>query len=232
MAKITAIFCLILAMIQICQAWKLNVPRVLMPIAEEGSNFMVYSDDGCFTWTSTRPEVVKIIPKKLNGENGIKKTQEKSILPLQIEDGQVSGCTSAAVIHLSPHLETSMAIAKTQAIVTAENAHDRILRCDVIVDRIQSLQIVTKTLELFLEEAPEEFTVRAFNDQGSEFSSLDGLVFIWSLESNSVKGENIKFIKFRDSDYAIDSTLEKMEAKGLQGSKGKNNCNFSRIFFT
>ena len=231
MAKITAIFCLILAMIQICQAWKLNVPRVLMPIAEEGSNFMVYSDDGCFTWTSTRPEVVKIIPKKLTGENGIKKTQEKSILPLQIEDGQVSGCTSAAVIHLSPHLETSMAIAKTQAIVTAENAHDRILRCDVIVDRIQSLQIVTKTLELFLEEAPEEFTVRAFNDQGSEFSSLDGLVFIWSLESNSVKGENIKFIKFRDSDYAIDSTLEKMEAKGLQGSKGRNN-NFSRIFFT
>ena len=229
MAKITAIFCLILAMIQICQAWKLNVPRVLMPIAEEGSNFMVYSDDGCFTWTSTRPEVVKIIPKKLNGENGIKKTQEKSILPLQIEDGQVSGCTSAAVIHLSPHLETSMAIAKTQAIVTAENAHDRILRCDVIVDRIQSLQIVTKTLELFLEEAPEEFTVRAFNDQGSEFSSLDGLVFIWSLESNSVKGENIKFIKFRDSDYAIDSTLEKMEAKGLQGSKGKNNC-FSEFF--
>ena len=229
MAKITAIFCLILAMIQICQAWKLNVPRVLMPIAEEGSNFMVYSDDGCFTWTSTRPEVVKIIPKKLNGENGIKKTQEKSILPLQIEDGQVSGCTSAAVIHLSPHLETSMAIAKTQAIVTAENAHDRILRCDVIVDRIQSLQIVTKTLELFLEEAPEEFTVRAFNDQGSEFSSLDGLVFIWSLESNSVKGENIKFIKFRDSDYAIDSTLEKMEAKGLQGSKGRNYC-FSEFF--
>ena len=113
MAKITAIFCLILAMIQICQAWKLNVPRVLMPIAEEGSNFMVYSDDGCFTWTSTRPEVVKIIPKKLTGENGIKKTQEKSILPLQIEDGQVSGCTSAAVIHLSPHHETSMAIAKS-----------------------------------------------------------------------------------------------------------------------
>ena len=219
MAKITAIFCIALAVAQICQAWKLNVPRVLMPIAEEGSNFMVYSDDGCFTWTSTRPEVVKIVPKKLTGENG--KNQEKSILPLQIEDGHVSGCTSAAVIHLSPHFGTSMSIAKTQAIVTAENEHDRILRCDVIVDRIQSLQIVTKTLELFLEEAPEEFTVRAFNDQGSEFSSLDGLIFIWSLESNSVKGENVKFIKFRDSDYAIDSTLEKMESKGLQGSKGK-----------
>jgi hypothetical protein len=39
----------------------------------------------------------------------------------------------------------------------------------VIADSIRSLQIVTKTHELYLEEAPEEFTVRAYDDQGNEF---------------------------------------------------------------
>ena len=52
--------------------------------------------------------------------------------------------------------------------VTAED-DGQILRCDVIVDRIQQLRIVTKTLELFLEEAPEQFFVRAYDEQGIEF---------------------------------------------------------------
>ena len=50
-------------------------------------------------------------------------------------------------------------LAKTQALVTAED-DGQVLRCDVIVDRIKKLRIVTKTLELFLEEAPEQFFVR------------------------------------------------------------------------
>ena len=58
--------------------------------------------------------------------------------------------------------------AKTQAVVTAED-DGQILRCDVIVDRIHQLRIVTKTLELFLEEAPEQFFVRAYDEQGIEF---------------------------------------------------------------
>lgn len=49
------------------------------------------------------------------------------------------------------------------------NSPGRVLRTDVIADSIRSLQIVTKTHELFLEEAPEEFSVRAYDDQGNEF---------------------------------------------------------------
>ncbi len=50
-------------------------------------------------------------------------------------------------------------------------------RCDVIVDSIHSLQIVTRTHELFLEEAPEEFYVRAYDDQGNEFTTVQKMVF-------------------------------------------------------
>ena len=73
--------------------------------------------------------------------------------------------------------------AKTQAVVTAED-DGQILRCDVIVDRIVQLRIVTKTLELFLEEAPEQFFVRAYDEQGIEF-------VISSLETRNVVLHNL-----------------------------------------
>lgn len=220
----------ILAVVWICSAssawkFKLNVPRVLLPLADEGSNFLLHSEGGCFQWSSTRPEVVKVVPTKLNEECGNHGDKFAPILATHLEgsiqDKPVSGCTSSAIIRLPPRWGGAPSIAKTQAIVTAEDAHSdgHVLRCDVIVDRIHRLQIVTKTLELFLEEAPEEFSVRAYDDQGNEFSSLEGIVFTWSVESASNQEENVKFIKFRDSTYALEPTLMALEAKGLQGSK-------------
>ena len=47
----------------------------------------------------------------------------------------------------------------------------------MIVDTIHSLQIVTKTHELFLEEAPEESRVRAYDDQGNEFTTVTKMIF-------------------------------------------------------
>lgn len=41
-----------------------------------------------------------------------------------------------------------------------------VLRCDVIVDVISSLQIFTKTRQLFVEESPVIFEVKAYDDQG------------------------------------------------------------------
>ena len=40
------------------------------------------------------------------------------------------------------------------------------LRCDVIVDRIESIAIETTTHELYLDDSPEEFVIRAMNDEG------------------------------------------------------------------
>lgn len=207
--KVVSLFGL-LACALICQAWKLNVPRVLLPSAEEGASFLVYAKGGgCFTWSSTRPEVVKAVPAPEESSGG---------------GGGPTGCTTAANLQTFSAARRPVepaSLAKTQAVVTAEDVHSdgRILRCDVIVDRIHRLQIVTKTLELFLEEAPEEVTVRAYDNQGNEFSTLEGIVFTWNVESSSSKGDNVKFIKFRDSTYELEPSLMSLEAKGLQGSK-------------
>ena len=42
----------------------------------------------------------------------------------------------------------------------------RVLRCDVFVDTIERIEIVTTTRELLLDEAPEVFDVRAFDSEG------------------------------------------------------------------
>lgn len=188
-----------------------------MPLVDEGANFIVYSEGGCFTWTSTRPEVIGVTPTSSADQCG------SSVETFQAaSSSNEAGCTSAAIVTLAPRWGGTATLAKTQAIVTAEDAQSagHILRCDINVDRIHSLQIVTKTHELFLEEAPEEFSVRAYDDQGNEFSTLEGIVFKWTVESSSSSGsENVQFIKFRDSTYALEPKLAELEAKGMQGSK-------------
>jgi len=45
------------------------------------------------------------------------------------------------------------------------------LRCDVIVDEIVKVEIETTTKELFLDDSPEEFVLRAVNDKGMLYAS-------------------------------------------------------------
>ena len=46
------------------------------------------------------------------------------------------------------------------------------LRCDVFVDTIHKIEITTTTRELLLEEAPEMFDVRAFDEEGTQVCSV------------------------------------------------------------
>lgn len=76
---------------------------------------------------------------------------------------QVLGCSSKVSV-------SSLSNEKVRriAIIFAEDANSgETIRCDVIVDTIKSLQIVTKTRELFVGDAPELFEVSAFDDQGT-----------------------------------------------------------------
>ena len=46
-------------------------------------------------------------------------------------------------------------------------ASGQIIRCDVIVDKIDLIDIVTTTRVLYLGDSPEEFEVRALDDEGT-----------------------------------------------------------------
>lgn len=83
-------------------------------------------------------------------------------------------------IDVDPDLECSTKVIVTTitkeqtrniAVVFAEDYYTKqVIRCDVIVDVIDSLALFSRTRELFMEEAPEAFEVRAFDAQGEIFT--------------------------------------------------------------
>lgn len=175
---------------------KLNVPRVLLPVFDTFTvkfNIEV-TDDGCYKWSIFRGDnIIKLVPLDVN--------------PLL-------GCSSKVSV-------SSLSNEKVRriAIIFAEDANSgETIRCDVIVDTIKSLQIVTKTRELFVGDAPELFEVSAFDDQGNKFTTLDGVEFNWSLKVlRSPINTVLKFISFKDSSYRTPPDLYDLDQKNRQG---------------
>ena len=53
------------------------------------------------------------------------------------------------------------------------------LRCDVIVDVIDAIDIETTTRELYLEDSPEQFILRGLDDEGKIRFSDKNVLKIW-----------------------------------------------------
>lgn len=80
----------------------------------------------------------------------------------QLEENLSKGCSQRAVVSSVGRLST-----RTMAIVLAEEVTTgQVFRADVIVDLIASLNVVTTTRELYMEEPPEMFEVRAYDAEG------------------------------------------------------------------
>lgn len=114
------------------------------------------------------------------------------------------------------------AVRNTAIVLAEEQFAGHVLRCDVIVDVIDSLDIVTTTRELYMEEAPEAFEVRAYDDQGNEFTTLENVQFDWILKctgAGSVRDDLnvLRFMTFRDSPYETPITVQHFEELDLKG---------------
>ncbi|KAJ8985935.1 hypothetical protein NQ317_010692 [Molorchus minor] len=174
---------------------KLNVPRVLLPVFNDFSTKFILeaTEGGCYKWSTTRNDIIQII--------GIEEDME---------------------LHCSTKVEVSTITkesARNIAVVLAEDVYTKqTLRCDVIVDVINSLSITTTTKELFMEEAPEDFEVKAFDDQNNEFSTLEGVEFEWNIVSlGPNKDVVLRYITFRDSPYETPPSIEALENQGKRG---------------
>ncbi|KAB0791745.1 hypothetical protein PPYR_03545 [Photinus pyralis] len=193
--KLTSIsvFCCLL---NIVFSSKLNVPRVLLPIFDGFSTkFILEATDGdCYKWTTSRTDIIKLIPYDM--DFGL-------------------DCSSKVIVLTSTKERT-----RNMAIVLAEDFYtNQVLRCDVIVDVIDSLDIITTTRELYVEEAPEAFEVRAYDSQGNEFTTLEGIEFDWNILPTSTLGgpSGIRFITFKDSPYEAPASIESFEDENKRG---------------
>ncbi|KAI4492422.1 hypothetical protein M0804_002213 [Polistes exclamans] len=181
---------------------RLNVPRVLLPVFNDFAvNFTLeVTDGGCYQWSTSRLDIIQLIP--------ISENFDKS-------------CSSSIMIQTITREST-----RNTAIVLAEDVNTgQLLRCDVIIDAIFSLNLVTTTRELYIEEAPEAFEVRAYDEQGNEFTTLAGIEFLWSIghldkrtqSDNKILGDVLRFLTYQESQYETPSTVAELDAAGKQG---------------
>ncbi|XP_066245926.1 nuclear pore membrane glycoprotein 210 [Euwallacea similis] len=193
--KLTSICTLLLTLLHAISASKLNVPRVLLPIFNDFQTQFVLeaTEGGCYKWTTTRSDIIQ--------------------LTLIDEDREMQ-CSAKVIVQT-----VTKEAARNIAVVLSEEVHSKQnLRCDVIVDVIHSLAITTTTKELFMEEAPEAFEVKAFDDQGNEFSSLELIEFEWNIVPLGPSKESvIRYITYRDSPYEVPLGIQNLEDENKKG---------------
>ncbi|XP_040537996.1 nuclear pore membrane glycoprotein 210 isoform X2 [Gallus gallus] len=189
---------LLLLLHRLAASSKLNIPKVLLPFTRGTRvNFTLEASEGCYRWSSTRPEVASIEP----ADQGERQCSQKAVV--QARSSQPTRLTS---------------------IIFAEDTMTgQVLRCDAIVDIIHGIQIVSTTRELYLEDSPLELKIQALDSEGNTFSTLAGLVFDWTIvkdtEADGFSDSHtaLRILKFLESTYIPPPYISEMEKVAKQG---------------
>ncbi|XP_045838285.1 nuclear pore membrane glycoprotein 210-like isoform X2 [Meles meles] len=180
------------------RASKLNVPQVLLPFSREPGRvpFPLEAQRGCYTWHSSRRDAVTVEPLYENG----------------------TLCSQKAVLIA----ESTQPMRLSSIILAREIVTDHELRCDVKVDVIDRIEIISRTRELYVDDSPLELMVRALDAEGNTFSSLAGMMFEWSIaqDNESAREElssKIRILKYSEAEYSPPAYIAEMEKEEKQG---------------
>ncbi|XP_077177559.1 nuclear pore membrane glycoprotein 210-like [Paroedura picta] len=180
-------------------AYKLNVPKVLLPFSREKRvPFVLGAEGGCYSWDSTRHDTVTIEPMYENG----------------------TVCSRRALLTTRSTQATKLAsVVMAEEIVTGH-----LLRCDIIVDLIDHVEIISRTREIYVEDSPLELSVRALDLEGNTFSSLEGMEFEWSIAKddemeNLELSSKIRILKYSEAEYSPPDYIVEMEREEKQGDR-------------
>ncbi|KAL8184556.1 UNVERIFIED_CONTAM: hypothetical protein K2H54_020351, partial [Gekko kuhli] len=180
-------------------AYKLNVPKVLLPFSRDKRvPFVLGAEGGCYSWDSTRHDTVTIEPVYENGTT----------------------CSRRALLTTCSTQATKLAsVVMAEEIVTGH-----LLRCDVIVDLIDHVEIISRTREIYVEDSPLELSVRALDAEGNTFSSLEGMEFEWSIAKddemeNLELSSKIRILKYSEAEYSPPDYIVEMEREEKQGDR-------------
>ncbi|XP_055766807.1 nuclear pore membrane glycoprotein 210-like [Salvelinus fontinalis] len=195
------IFCV--TIIALSQSTRLNVPKLLLPRSNHNHvNFTLTAEKGCYKWVSSRPQAVVVWP--------LSPSIPPSILP-------PSACSQQVLVSawtLSAPLDTNRGASIIQG---QDSVTGHTLRCDVIVDQIKQIQVVTTTRQLFTEDPPLVLSVMALDSGGNTFSSLAGLQFEWRLVKDSETAEIVRFVRFSEAGYSPPHHILSLEEAGQKG---------------
>uniref|UniRef100_A0A8C2CNS6 Nucleoporin 210 n=1 Tax=Cyprinus carpio TaxID=7962 RepID=A0A8C2CNS6_CYPCA len=177
---------------------KLNIPKVLLPLARSTKiNFTLEATEGCYRWSSNRPEVA-------------------SIEAVDVDERQ---CSHKAVVQARSTQPSRL----TSIILAEDILTGQVLRCDAIVDVISAIQIESTTRELHLEDSPLELKIHALDSEGNTFSTLASLLFEWTVVKDAEMAgfpdsyNTLRVLRFAESAYTPPAYISEMERVGHQG---------------
>ncbi|XP_042296943.1 nuclear pore membrane glycoprotein 210-like [Sceloporus undulatus] len=183
----------------LAEAYKLNAPKVLLPFSQEKRvPFVLGAEGGCYSWYSTRHEAVTIEPMYENG----------------------TSCSQKALLTTRSSQATKLA----SVIIAEETVTGHLLRCDIIVDLINRVEIISRTREIYVADSPLELSVRALDVEGNTFSSLEGMEFEWSIAKddemeNLELSSKIRILKYSEAEYSPPDYIVEMEREEKQGDR-------------
>ncbi|XP_076135714.1 nuclear pore membrane glycoprotein 210 [Alosa pseudoharengus] len=190
--EIWRIWVLCILLIAYSHSSKLNVPQLLLPYSTHASvNFTLKAETGCYTC---------VLPLSLSAPS--------SFPPL-------SSCSQHALVSALPTLKTPT---QRSAIVLAKNtATGQILRCDVYISYIRSIQILTTTHQIFTDDPPLQLSVQALDSKGNTFSSLAGLEFEWHAGKEHDAPGRVRFLPYSEAGYCPSPHILSLEKAGHRG---------------
>ncbi|XP_031462245.1 nuclear pore membrane glycoprotein 210-like isoform X2 [Phasianus colchicus] len=198
-ARCFSLFALVVFVVVPSFAFKLNVPKVLLPFSREMRvSFVLEAEGGCYSWRSTHDSVVTAEPFYENG----------------------SACSQKALLSARSTQPTKL----SSAVIAEEHVTGHALRCDVMVDVVNTIEILSRTREIYVEDSPLELAVRALDVKGNTFSSLSGMAFEWSVakdeDVDSIElSDKIRILKYSEADYSPPNHIVELERAEKQGDR-------------
>ncbi|XP_077500437.1 LOW QUALITY PROTEIN: nucleoporin 210 [Amblyomma americanum] len=181
----------LLIALSVSEAARLNVPRILLPYLQEvATNYTLKLLDvggkSCYEWQSSRPDVATVST-----------------------EGNCPREANVSAVWSMPNRQTAM-------ISVHEPGSGETLRCDVIVDELVAIQVVSTTHELLMEDSPELLELVGHNRQGDTFSSLEGISFDWNLQQQEPV---LRFVPVSEWPYLQPggTGLQLWESRGRRG---------------
>ncbi|KAL1259420.1 hypothetical protein QQF64_009997 [Cirrhinus molitorella] len=172
------------SLITLSKSTKLNVPKLLLPLSVHVPvNITLTVQIGCYKWVSSKPETVRVYP--------LSALSPPALLPL-------SSCSQQCLVSA---LSSPQAVPLHTVVQAQDPVTGHILRCDVIINRIESIQIVTTVRQLYTDDPPLQLSVRAFDSEGNTFSCLAGLKFNWRLAKEPDAIQAVRFVRHHDAGY-------------------------------
>ncbi|GAB1287765.1 Nuclear pore membrane glycoprotein 210-like [Apodemus speciosus] len=201
---------------------------MLLPFSREPGRvpFLLEAQRGCYIWHSTHHDAVTIQPLY---ENGTSCSQRAVLVAESTQPIRLSSIILAREVEgqmwvgeIAPWVKALVTKPDDRSVISATQVTDHELRCDVKVDVIDNIEIVSRTRELYVDDAPLELMVRALDSKGNTFSTLAGMVFEWSIaqDSGSSREElssKIRILKYSEAEYSPPNYIIEMEKEERQG---------------